>query len=140
MDKNKIKEKAKELIKASQIFVLSTAEGNLPKSRFMGSLVEKEDFAYYMETYSSSNKVAQIKKNPNVQLLFFRNDYSEIVTLTGKAAIVDSLKIKEFVFNSYSNSKKYFKGFEDKGFAVIEFKAEAIDFLTFEHKQFRIRL
>ncbi len=140
MDKNKIKEKAKELIKASQIFVLSTSDGNLPKSRFMGSLVEKEPFAYYMETYSSSNKVAQINKNPNAQLLFFRNDYSEIVTLTGKVTIVDSLKIKEFVFNSYPNSKKYFKSFEEREFTVIEFKAEEIDYFTFEHKQFRIKL
>lgn len=140
MDKNKIKEKAKGVIKASQVFVFSTAEGNLPKSRFMGSLVEKENFTYYMETYASSNKVSQIKKNPNSQLLFFRNDYSEIVTLTGKASLVDSPKVKEFVFNSYPNSKKYFKGFEDKEFVVIEFKAEAIDYFTFEHKQFKIKL
>lgn len=141
MEKNKIKGKAKKLIRSSKAFVLSTVDGNFPRSRFMGSLVNAGGFRYYMETFALSNKVAQIRKNPRAELLFFENDFSQVVNLLGKARIVDSVKIKERVFNSFPDSAKYFVSFRQKDFGVIEFKAERLEYYISEKRQhFKVKL
>ena len=141
MDKNKIKEKAKKLIRTSKVFIFSTVDGNFPRSRFMGSLVNAGGFRYYMETFALSNKVAQIKKNPRAELLFFGKGLTEVVNLLGKARIVDSIKIKEHVFNSFPESGKYFVSFKQKDFGVIEFKAETLEYyISKSHQHFKVKL
>jgi len=140
MDKDGIQKKAKEIIASSKIFILSTVDGEAPCSRFMASLVDEGSFSYYMETFSSARKVSQIRRNPNAQPLFFKPDYSEVVTLIGQANSAVSIEVKEKVFGAVPDSTKYFKSFKDEGFGVIEFKTNAIEYFDQNHEQHSVKV
>jgi general stress protein 26 len=87
MDQKEAQKRSREIIDSAEAFVLSTVNGNSPQSRVMGPKLIEEGMTIYMETYNDSRKVTQLKKNPRAQLLFISEDKSEVVTLSGKAAI-----------------------------------------------------
>jgi general stress protein 26 len=130
MNQRQAKKRALEIVNSTDIFVLSTVDGRgRPQSRFMGAKLVERGMTIYMETYADSAKVKQIRKKPNAQLLFPTKDYSEVVTLSGKASIEDSMALKKRIWAKNPASKDYFSGFDDPRLALIKFQPEELKYI-----------
>ena len=115
-----------------QIFIFSTVdqEGR-PHSRYMGTLNIHDDYSiFYLACKVSSNKLQQIKGNPNAQMLFITPDYMEVVTLSGKAYPEDSEEIKKETWEKNPAMAGYFTTAEDPEYAVIRFEAELAEYYS----------
>ena len=133
MNQKQAKKRALEIVNSSDVFVLSTVDArNRPQSRVIGSRLVDRGLTVFMETYVDSNKVKQIKKKPSVQLLFPTKDYSEVVTLSGKATIEESMAVKKRVWEKNPSSSKYFSGYNDPRLGVIKFKPESLTYIGLE--------
>jgi general stress protein 26 len=130
MNKRQARKRALEIVNAADIFILSTVDArNRPQSRVMGAKVVGPRMTVYLETYANSAKVKQIKKKPRAQLLFPTKDYSEVVTLSGKASIDDSVDIKKKMWQQNPASKDYFSGYDDPRLALIKFQPDELKYI-----------
>lgn len=130
MNQKQAKKRALEIVNSSDVFVLSTVDArNRPQSRVIGSKLVDRGMTVYMETYIDSNKVKQLKKKPSAQLLFPTRDYTEVVTLTGKATIEESMEVKKRVWEKNLSSSKYFSGYDDPRLGVVKFKPESLTYI-----------
>ena len=136
MKQAEVKAKSEAVLKQkSQTFVFSTVDAKgRPRSRFMGGVVpvEGKPFDLYLVTGAESRKVQQLSKNPNAQILIARPDWSEIVTLSGKARVVASKTLKKIVWDGMPGAQKYFKGLDDPDFGVILFKGKELEYLSMQ--------
>lgn len=129
MNQREAKKRAREIVNSAEVFVLSTVDGRgRPQSRFMGAKLVDKGITIYMETYARSRKVRQIEKNPRVQLLFATKNYSEIVTLSGKAAMDKSMSVRKRIWRENPNSVKYFSGYDDPALGLIRFKPARLEY------------
>ncbi len=129
MNQREAKKRARKIVNAAEVFVLSTVDGrNRPQSRFMGAKLVDKGMTIYMETYARSRKVRQIKKNPRVQLLFATKNYSEVVTLSGKASMDKSVDVRKRIWKENPASAEYFSGYDDPALGLIKFKPERLEY------------
>ncbi|GAB4344246.1 MAG: hypothetical protein Kow0099_23490 [Candidatus Abyssubacteria bacterium] len=129
MNQREMKKRAREIIEAADAFVLSTVSGKRPQSRVMGTKLVDKGLTIYMETYADSRKVKHLKKNSSAQLLFMSKDKSEVVTLSGKATLDDSVSLKKRIWAKNPASAKYFSGYEDPRLAIIRFTPETLEYV-----------
>jgi general stress protein 26 len=94
----------------------------------MGAKLVDKGMTIYMETYARSRKVKQIEKNPRIQLLFATKDYSEVVTLSGKASMDKSMAIRKRIWRENPASAEYFSGYDDPALGLIRFKPERLEY------------
>lgn len=129
MNQRQAKKRAQEIIESTDVFVLSTVDGrNRPQSRYMGVKLVAKGMAIYMETYKRSRKVKQIERNPRAQLLFSTSDYSEVVTVAGKASMDESVGIRKKIWKANPVSADYFTGYDDPNMGLIRFKPETLEY------------
>ena len=122
MDNAEIREQVLHVIDlGKQIYIFSTVDAeNRPRSRYMGLIDIEDDYsAFYMGCKANSNKVKEIKANPNAQLLFTTPDFLEIAAISGKASIEDSPHEKRQFWQKNPALAGYFKTMDDPEFAVI---------------------
>jgi general stress protein 26 len=111
----------KQVQELSEAFVMGTvAPDGKPHVFYMGAMVFEEPFNLYVETWADSEKVRHVQKNPNVEIVIARPDYSQVVTLTGTAALETSPQAKKKVWDKISLSGMYFSGPEAPEFGVIK--------------------
>jgi len=123
MDQKEAKKRAFDLVKSCDVFVLSTVDGgNRPHSRLMGTKLVEKDMTIYMEAHTDSKKMGQIEKNPRAQLLFAAKDYSEVVTLSGKATLDGSPSIRKRIWEENPQSARYFSRYDDPTLGIIRFE------------------
>jgi general stress protein 26 len=121
MNKDEIVERARSVIADEQkAFIMATvsADGE-PHVRWMGAAVATEPMTLHLLSGRESRKVEDIAANPNVELLFSRGDFSEVVAVSGPAELADDDKTKEMVFDAVPVAGDYFSGPEDPNLAVI---------------------
>lgn len=129
MNQKQAKKRAKKIIEASRVFVLSTVDGrNRPQSRYMGAKLVGSGMTIYMETYKRSRKTRQIAKNPRAQLLFSTPDYSEVVTVSGKASMDRSVEMRKKIWNENPASADYFRDYDDPNLGLIKFESEMLEY------------
>lgn len=129
MNQRETKKRARKIVNSSEVFVLSTVDGrNRPQSRFMGAKLVDKGMTIYMETYARSRKIRQIEKNPRIQLLFATKDYSEVVTLSGKASMDKSMTVRKRIWKENPASAEYFSGYDDPALGLIRFKPELLEY------------
>ncbi len=129
MDQKEAQKRSREIIDSAEAFVLSTVNGNSPQSRVMGPKLIEEGMTIYMETYNDSRKVTQIKRNPRAQLLFMSEDKSEVVTLSGKATMDDSMSLKKRIWQEHPSSADYFTGCDDPRLGLIRFEPDKLEYI-----------
>ncbi|MFP4104652.1 MAG: pyridoxamine 5'-phosphate oxidase family protein [Phycisphaerae bacterium] len=125
METQEIVQKARTLIdETDSAFVMATVSpGGLPHVRWMGATVFEEPFTLYLETGIPSRKVEDIEGNPDVELFFNRDDFSEQLAVVGRASVEKNEDIKKAVYDVVNASDNYFDGPNDPRFGVIRVEA-----------------
>ncbi len=124
--KEDILEASRKLVRdhVGRPFVMATVT---PKGKphvfWMGALVIEEPFTIYTETFKDSRKVTNIRANDSAELLFAAKDFSQVLTVTGKASMESSAEKKAAVFETVAESPDYFEGPDDPNFAVLRIDA-----------------
>jgi general stress protein 26 len=132
-------DKVREVMKAvSNIHVLATVdEQNAPRMRWMGALVEDPEhpWTFYLACGKESRKMAQIAGNDRAQLLFTNQDSWEVATLSGSAEAVDSVAVRQLLWEGCAPMRRYYKGVDDPTMGIICFTTRCLELLTMaEHK------
>lgn len=130
MNQREAKKRTLAIMNAAEVFIFSTVDArNRPQSRVMGAKLIGKGMTLYMETYADSAKVKQIKKHSRAQLLFPTPDYSEVVTLSGKASLEDSEAIRKRMWKENPASKDYFSSYDDPRLAIIKFEPDELKYI-----------
>ncbi len=79
---------ATDIMRAAGYCTLATTEGVQPQARLIDAFEPEPDLTVWMATKPNTRKVAQIRKNPRVALLYFDPKSSGYVTLLGEAVLV----------------------------------------------------
>lgn len=144
MDRKEIKQAVKELVtEEGAVYVLATVdEKNGPQCRYMGALVFEGDFEILMVSHSEARKMKQLKRNPNAQLLFASEGYKKVATLSGTAAVEESLDRKKQVWDAIPACASYHKSYDAPDFGLIRFKTKSIEYihLAVQHEPFKVEL
>jgi uncharacterized pyridoxamine 5'-phosphate oxidase family protein len=82
-----------EILKTNSRGVLATQNGNKVKTRVFQFLFADENKVYFC---TSSNKAvyAQLQANPNVSFCTFPWNFSQVLSINGKAVFVEDLALK----------------------------------------------
>jgi general stress protein 26 len=89
----RILEIARKIMVAARYCTLATtSESGEPQARIVDPLEPDEGFAVYVATNPLSRKVAEIRRDPRVTLLYFDRARSAYVTLVGRAAEVTGVE------------------------------------------------
>jgi len=128
MEDEQIKEKIIDIIKKYPIAALATVEGDEPRARYI-SIETDEDLNLVAFTFTQSRKVAQIKDNKNVYLLFGadpREEKNPCVNIEATAEIcLDMDARRQFWQEAFGD---YFSGPEDPNYAIIRISPRRIEY------------
>ena len=122
------KEEAIDLIRDAGFAMMATTENDQPRVRPMMPYLT-EDNNLLVALLSRSRTIAQVKKNPNVEICYVDRKmwYCRI---TGKAAISQNKENKEILWNNIPMLKQYFGGIDDPNFILMEIEINAIEAMT----------
>ena len=131
MDKEQIVRTARELIQAGRPFLLATVdEKGQPQMRWMGGSVLDEPMTLWMAGGATGRKMAQIRANPAAQLLYNDEKFGSVVTISGRAEVVDSAEAKQRLWKAMPALSRYMSGPDDPGFGVVKFVGTRIEVLN----------
>ncbi|MBN1417433.1 MAG: pyridoxamine 5'-phosphate oxidase family protein [Planctomycetes bacterium] len=109
---------------ANPFFVLSTVDGRgRPRARWMGARL-RDGRTIEMATSSESRKIAEIRANPRVCLLFHGAEFTRIATIEGVAEIDATPARKKAFWDAHPVLADYFPGPDHPTFVLIRVRAE----------------
>ncbi len=121
-------EKLRDLMKSTKLCMLTTmTEDGQHVSRPMG--VQETEFGgdVWFFTYEDSNKVRQVRHNPQVNVAFSNEDKHTWVSLSGAAEVVHDRNKAEELWNPFL--KAWFPdGLETEGLTLLKVKAESAEY------------
>ena len=125
----KVSKIARLIAKDNQPALLSTIgiKGS-PRSRYMGAFRIRDAGDIFLISPSNANKIQEIRRNPQAQVLFFDKNFKRVLTLSGIAAIVEDMTLRRNLFEE-TKPLKIYPVFNDN-FGVIHFvpvRAEYLD-------------
>jgi general stress protein 26 len=136
MDKQQILAAAVRVVTQSFVGLLSTADGDgRPHSRLMGAApVGAHLGRLYTLTGKTTRKVANIEANPRVCWVFFSPEYADVVTLYGRATVLESPTVTQEVWDHLANAARAYSmnvasDEHNVEFVVIETKVDTIEYL-----------
>ena len=121
MNKDEIVERARSIIAEEQkAFTMATVSPDgKPHVRWMGAAIVTEPMTLHLLSGRDSRKVEDIAANPDVELLFSRDDFSEVLAVAGPAELAEDDETKKKVFDAVPVAGDYFSGPDDPKLAVI---------------------
>jgi uncharacterized pyridoxamine 5'-phosphate oxidase family protein len=126
------KQEVIDMIKDAAICSFATTEGDQPRVRpMMPYLTEQGDFL--LAVLSHSRTIAQVKKNPNVEMCYLDRKMW-FARVTGKARVSEDLEKRKIVWNNIPMLRQYFSGPEDKSFVLIEIATQQVEAMTPQQK------
>ncbi len=130
-DFQRILKLARGLLNGHRPGIFATVDsGGIPQMRWMSSFEVDELPKLRTLTNPGSRKVEQIRANPNVSWMFFDKDMSMILTLRGKARILDDpIVLKETWQKVVDLSLTYFldQYAHKLGFVVVETEINSVE-------------
>ena len=120
-----LKEDILDVVGGPHVAAIATVDGKLPAVRFM-VLNGFPDMIFVGCTLKGSNKVAQLKKNPNAAISTWSGKaFSDhYVVMRAKGEIHDDLATRKKYWNPIF--EQYFKSVDDPDFVVLIFTASEI--------------
>jgi len=120
-----LKEKIMEVIGGPHVAAVATIAGGLPAVRFM-VLTGFEDMTFVGGTMKSTQKVEQLKNNPNAALsIWSGKEYTDpYVVIRARVEVHEGLDTKKKYWNPMF--EQYFKSIDNPDFVVLKFIAEEI--------------
>jgi len=125
--------------KETQFVAFATMDGVRPRVRPMTLIYL--DRRFWMVTSTSSNKVAQVKQNPNVEFTYQFNENSEdcCIRILGKAKIVKDRETKASIAKRIGFFDSYWSGPEDPDYTLLEVLPDELQYVAPSGtKQFRL--
>ena len=119
------REKALKIISKNNIGTMSTISDNKPVSRYMTFF--NEGFVLYTLTDKRTEKVEDLKENPNTFVLLgydtglLNNQYVEI---EGKTSLTDDQSLIEHLWSPYMNL--IFDGKDDPNILILQIQPETV--------------
>jgi len=120
-----LKEKIMDVIGGPHVAAVATIAGGLPAVRFM-VLSGFEDMTFVGGTMKGTQKVEQLKKNPNAALAIWSGkEYTDpYVGIRARGEVHEGLDTKKKYWNPMF--EQYFKSPDNPDFVVVKFIAEEI--------------
>lgn len=81
----------------------------------------------FLITMSSSNKIQEIRNNPNVQFILLTKEYKKVLTISAKATVVEDIAVRKNIYEQ-GKSSILFPVFDDT-FGVIHIEPVRVDYL-----------
>jgi len=122
-----------------QFVALATVDGIRPRVRPVTLIYL--DRRFWMVSSTSSNKVAQIKQNPNVEFTyqFSENDQDCCVRILGKAEIIKDRNTKTSIAKRISFFNEHWASPEDPDYTLLEVLPAELQYVSPSGmKQFRL--
>ena len=131
MEREEIIAATQAMCKAGAPFVFATVgEDGGPRMRWMGGLYLEEPLTIFMAGGAKARKMGQIHRDPLGQLLFQSPDFSTVVTLFGDCTVVDSLEVRQKLWEAIPQLANYMSGPDDPEFGVVRFDTKKIEVLS----------
>jgi general stress protein 26 len=99
---------------------LATCDGDQPRVRAMMPIL-RDDGTLLAATFPHTQKVPQIKKNPQFEICFVDRKLSHC-RFEGKAAVSDDKALKEELWDKQMMLRQFFSGPADPNFILLVFK------------------
>ena len=125
--------------KETQFVALATFDGMRPRVRPMTLIYL--DRRFWMVTSTSSNKVTQIKQNPDVEFTYQFNENGEdcCVRILGKARIIKDKNTKNSIAKRIGFFYDHWSGPEDPDYTLLEVLPDELQYVAPSGtKQFRL--
>jgi general stress protein 26 len=117
--------------KFDSVFVMGTVgRDSRPHVRYMAGVVMDEPFTLYMQTFYDTRKVDDLIANPHVSLLMAKPDWTQWVTIMGRAAMEINSQKKREIFDRIPISGAYFNGPDDPNYGVIVMAVDKLELWT----------
>ena len=106
--------------KETQFVALATFDGTRPRVRPMTLIYL--DRRFWMLTSTASNKVMQIRQNPDVEFTYQFSENGEdcCIRILGKARIIGDKKTRTSIANRIGFFKDHWSGPEDPDYTLLE--------------------
>jgi general stress protein 26 len=116
--------------KETQFVALATFDGMRPRVRPMTLIYL--DRTFWMVTSTSSNKVAQIKLNPNVEFTYQFNENGEdcCIRILGKARIIKDGEIKTSIAKRLGFFNDHWSSPEDPDYTLLEILPDELQYVA----------
>lgn len=105
-------------------------DDGLPESRMMQTLRIEKDFIIWLGTKPNTQKVAQVKNNPNVSVYYTEAHSTGYVNIQGKAEIINDNEIKE---KHWKEGWEAFYADKDKDFVLIRITPLKLQMVSYAH-------
>lgn len=125
--------------KEIQFVALATLDGMRPRVRPVTLIYL--DRRFWMVTSTSSNKVTQIKQNPNVEFAyqFSENDEDCCIRILGKAKIIEDQNTKTSIAKRIAFFNDHWSSPEDPDYTLLEVLPDELQYVSPSGmKQFRL--
>jgi general stress protein 26 len=130
MSKDEIVAVALELAASHKPFMMGTVDTlGRPQMRWMGGLVLEEPLVIWMACGAKSRKIGQLQARPTAQLVFSKDDFSTVVTLSGRCELRCDANSKQKVWDGIPGLAQYNTGPDDPKLAVLRFVTKRIEVL-----------
>jgi general stress protein 26 len=110
--------------------LITIDENEKPRARIMSPFPPEEDWKIWLGTFPTSRKVQQIKKNPNVVVLYYDSDGYSYVNISGTARLVNEPDLKA---NYWKEGWKRFYPDREKDYILIEVTPEQLEVCSFKY-------
>jgi general stress protein 26 len=111
--------------------LITNGQGRL-NARILQPFEPEMDWTIWFGAHPDSRKVAEIRRDPNVTVLYYDGSDVGYATLLGTTQIVDDLQFKQKYWNP--NWQSYFPKGPEKDYTLIKFSPDQIELLSFGHK------
>lgn len=106
-----------ELLKEAKVFHIATVDGDVPRVRPFGFVMDFEGRVYFT-TGNKKDFYKQVKKNPNVEISAMLSD-DRWIRVRGKAVFDSSLAAKKRAFVLFEGFKNIYETPENPTFEVF---------------------
>jgi general stress protein 26 len=122
-----LKDKIQKVIGGIHVAAVATVDNGKPAVRYM-ALAGMDDMSFIGATRTSSRKIEQIRKAPDVALAIWScKEFSDpYVTIEAKASIHEDVATKKKYWNPMW--EEYFQTPENKEFVVLKFVPKKIEY------------
>lgn len=132
MDKEKVKDIIKEIIKGNHIASLATIKEGKPWVRYVMTINPEDTLNLFIATSITSRKIAQIKEDPNVHICLGWDEKKPgpYVQYVAKAKVHTDSEIKKKYWQPVF--EMHFKNPDDPNYCIIELVPEYIEVFGYE--------
>jgi general stress protein 26 len=127
---NKLEEQIEKVLDANKICSFATVEGTKPKVRYMA--LHHEGLTLYLATSRKTDKVDEVKDNPNVHILvgYDGKKSSDILQIQATATINKDNALREKLWSD--EMAKWFDGPQDPNFVVLDITPSYMEYRSGE--------